>query len=67
MRMDAGDPRKDPYMIAARAAKKKKEQDVNEELKKQYQDKFSDIEATSRLHETKQEKINRLLMEWCVK
>ncbi len=69
MRMDAGDPRKDTYMIAAKAAKKKKELDEQEEeeLKKEYQDKFSDIEATSRLHENKQERINKLLMKWCVK
>jgi hypothetical protein len=36
-------------------------------LKKEYEDKFADIEATSRLHETKQEKLNKLLMEWCKK
>lgn len=36
-------------------------------LKKEYEDKFADIEATSKLHETKQHKLNKRLMEWCTK
>ena len=36
-------------------------------LKKEYEDKFADIEATSKLHETKQERLNKRLMEWCTK
>jgi hypothetical protein len=36
-------------------------------LKREYEDKFADIEATSKLHETKQQKLNKRLMEWCTK
>ena len=36
-------------------------------LKKEYEDKFADIEATSKLHETKQDRLNKRLMEWCTK
>ena len=36
-------------------------------LKKEYEDKFANIEATSKLHETKQDRLNKRLMEWCTK
>ena len=36
-------------------------------LKKEYEEKFANIEATSKLHETKQDRLNKRLMEWCTK
>jgi hypothetical protein len=36
-------------------------------IKEEYENKFADIKATSKLHETKQARINKLLMEWCKK
>ena len=39
----------------------------NTKLKREYEEKFANIEATSKLHETKQQKLNKRLMEWCTK
>ena len=36
-------------------------------VKEEYENKFADIKATSKLYETKQTRLNKLLMEWCTK
>ena len=64
--------------MIARAAKKEQDKKDREGaarlkaamkggVKEEYENKFADIEATSKLHETKQERLNKLLMEWCKK
>ena len=40
---------------------------ATDRLKREYEEKFANIEATSKLHETKQERLNKRLMEWCTK